>query len=153
MFFRPNDPLTCIQPTFDFLDSPVKDTPRGPKRKKSRSTMSEKSKSQVSEESDYVNADADPSQTENSGDESLGEVRQDIAELGVPTVDGSERLARPLPPAAVCAMCGNVHHGTCGMAERSENLVHYRQILFTEQTGESFEERVCPPSTLLLCSV
>ena len=50
-------------------------------------------------------------------------------------------------------MCGNLHLGTCGMAERSENLVHYRQILFTEQTGESFEERVCPLSTPWLCTL
>jgi chromodomain-helicase-DNA-binding protein 4 len=154
VFPAPNDPLTPIQPKFDFLDSPIKDKPQGNKRKK---TVPEKSKSPVSEESDYVNADADPSQSENSGDESLREIRQDIAGLGVPPVEGSKRPARPPPPAeppaTVCAMCGNLHHGTCGMAERSENLVHYRQILFTEQTGESFEERVCRLSTLLLCNV
>jgi hypothetical protein len=47
---------------------------------------------------------------------------------------------------AVCAMCGNIHQdqGTCGMTQHSENLVHYRQILFTDQTGEPFEERVRP---------
>lgn len=34
------------------------------------------------------------------------------------------------------------------MTERSENLAHYRQLLFTEQSGESFEERVCPQYTV-----
>jgi len=43
--------------------------------------------------------------------------------------------------ATPCAMCGNIHQGTCGMTEHSENLVQYRQILLTNQTGESFEER------------
>jgi hypothetical protein len=46
--------------------------------------------------------------------------------------------------AAVCAMCGNIHQGTCGMTERSENLVHYRQILLTNQTDDPFDERVRP---------
>ena len=56
---------------------------------------------------------------------------------------------------AVCAMCGNIHQdqGTCGMTERPENLVHYRQILFTDQTGEPFEERVRPPNTYHLCGM
>jgi hypothetical protein len=127
----------------------------------------------VSEESDiYVNADL--SQSENSSDEPLGnEVMQDMAELGVPAMGGSvmppslsnkhhsgvDRVGQSTsmyaphdspdlpghpPDAAVCAMCGNIHQGTCDMTERSENLVHYRRILFTEQTGESFGERVRP---------
>jgi hypothetical protein len=169
----PNNSLTSIQQKLDFLDSPPKGKPQGKKRKKSKSA--------VSDESDvYVNANL--SQSENSTDESLGsEVRRDIAELGVPAVKGSaakgheppmrrpQSTAHPVSqstptfashskPAhsqevAVCAMCGNVHQGTCGMAERSENLVHYRQLLFTEQSGESFEERVCPLSTPWLFSL
>lgn len=139
----------------------------------------------MSEESDaYVNINL--SQSENSSDEPLGDdVRQDVAELGVPVMEGpemppslsNERVQRPsmLNPVipstptysrrnkrdvsdrssetAVCAMCGNIHQdqGTCGMVQRSENLVHYRQILFTDQTGEPFEERVCPPKTYHLC--
>jgi hypothetical protein len=124
----------------------------------------------VSDESDvYVNANL--SQSENSSDESLGhEVRKDIAELGVPAVKdyeppirSSQSTAGPVnrstatftwdskpthsQKVAVCAMCGDVHQGTCGMTERSENLLHYRQLLFTEQSGESFEDRVCPLST------
>jgi hypothetical protein len=164
-FLPPNNSPTSIQQKFDFFDSPIKDKPRGRKRKKSGPTESEES-----DESDvYVSANL--SQSENSSDEPLGdEVRQDIAELGVPTAEGSKAPTR-LPPStpnpvkqsnptsafqnrpAICAMCGNLHHGTCGMAGRSENLVHYRQILFTEETGESFEERVCPLSTLWLCSL
>lgn len=161
-----------VQQKFDFIDSPIKDKPRGRQRKKSGSTESEaeESKAEKSEESD-VYVSANPSQSENSSDEALGdEVRQDIAELGVTVVEGSKAPTR-LPPStadpvsqsnptytyqnrpAVCAMCGDLHHGTCGMAERSENLVHYRQILFTEQTGESFEERVCSLSTLWWCSL
>ncbi|KAI0271427.1 hypothetical protein BC834DRAFT_441990 [Gloeopeniophorella convolvens] len=42
---------------------------------------------------------------------------------------------------ALCAMCGDVHVGTCGMTDSSENLVHYRRLLFTDQTGEPFEDR------------
>jgi hypothetical protein len=158
----PNNSLTSVQQKFDFLDSPTKGEPRGKKRKKSKSA--------VSDESDvYVNPNI--SQSENWSDESSGyDVRQDIAELGVPTVKGYEPstrrpqstadpVSRPTPTfashsksahsrqVAVCAMCGNVHQGTCGMTERSENLAHYRQLLFTEQSGESFEERVCPLST------
>jgi chromodomain-helicase-DNA-binding protein 4 len=169
----PNNSLTSIQQKLNFLDSPPKGKPQGKKRKKSKSA--------VSDESDvYVNANL--SQSENSSVESLGnEVRRDIAELGVPAVKGSAakghkppmrlpqstsdpvshstpRFASHSKPAhsrevAVCAMCGNVHQGTCGMVERSENLVHYRQILFTEQSGESFEERVCPLSTPWLFSL
>jgi chromodomain-helicase-DNA-binding protein 4 len=169
----PNNSLTSIQQKLDFLDTPTKGKPQGKKRKKSESA--------VSDESDvYVNANL--SQSENSSDESLGhEVRQDIAELGVPAVKGSvvkgyeppKRLSQSTvdpvsrstptfashskpahsPKVAVCAMCGNVHQGTCGLTERSENLAQYRQLLFTEQSGESFEERVCPLSTPWLCSL
>jgi hypothetical protein len=101
---------------------------------------------------------------------------QDIAELGVPAVKGyepptglSQPIADPVTPStakftwdsnpahsrkvAVCAMCGDVHQGTCGMTDRSENLAHYRQLLFTEQSGDSFEDRVCPLSTPWLCSL
>jgi len=167
VFPAPNNSLTSMRQKLDFLDSPIKDNPRGRKRKKSGST--------VSEESDiFVNIN--PSQSENSSDESLGdEFRQDIAELGFPAVEGSKPPTR-LPPStadpvsrstptyawhnrpahsletAVCAMCGNLHQGTCGMTERSDNLVHYRRLLLTEQTGESFEERVCPQSTQMRCS-
>ena len=136
----------------------------------------------MSEESDaYVNMNL--SQSENSSEEPLGDdVRQDVADLGVPVIEGPEmlprlsnkHLQRPSMPnpviqsapthsrhnkrdvsdhpleTAVCAMCGNIHQGTCGMTERSENLVHYRQILFTDQTGEPFEERVRPPNTYYL---
>lgn len=167
-FSAPNNSLTSIQQKLDFLDSPTtKGKPQGKKRKKSESA--------VSDESDvYVNANL--SLSENSSDESLGyEVKQDVAELGVPTVKSSEvkgneppmrppqstadpasrsnpildSHSKPAPSrkVAVCAMCGNVHQGTCGMIEHSENLVHYRQLLFTEQSGESFEERVCPLSS------
>lgn len=145
VFPAPNSSLSSIQQKLGFLDSPIKDKPRGRKRKKSRSTVS------ASEASDYVNADL--SHSEISGDESQGEVEQDIAELGVRAVEGSELPARSPPLIAVCAMCGNLHQGTCDMVERSENLVHYRQVLFTEQTGESSEERVCSLSTSLLCSM
>ncbi len=157
----PNNSLTSIQQKLDFLDSPTRSKHQGKKRKKSKSA--------VSDESDvYVNANI--SQSENWSDESSGyDVGQDIAELGVPAVKGYEPpMRRPQSTAdpvsqstpafashsksahsrqvAVCAMCGNVHQGTCGMTERSENLAHYRQLLFTEQSGESFEERVCPLS-------
>jgi chromodomain-helicase-DNA-binding protein 4 len=145
VFPAPNSSLSSIQQKLGFLDSPIKDKPRGRKRKKSRSTVS------ASEASDYVNADL--SHSEISGDESQGDVEQDIAELGVRAVEGSELPARSPPLIAVCAMCGNLHQGTCDMVERSENLVHYRQVLFTEQTGESSEERVCSLSTSLLCSM
>lgn len=135
----------------------------------------------MSEESDaYVNAG--PSLSENSSDEALGnEVMQDIAELGIPMMEesslsiehyqphsSSDRVsqstskyapqdrpdpsARP-PETAVCAMCGNIHQGTCDMTERSENLLHYRRILFTEQTGEPFEERVRPLNIYYLCDM
>jgi len=57
-----------------------------------------------------------------------------------PTPAGHGAAARR-QETAVCAMCGNAHQGTCGMTERSENLVHYRQLLFTNETGEPFEER------------
>lgn len=66
----------------------------------------------------------------------------------IPTVAPHSKPARPRK-VAVCAMCGNVHQGTCGKTERSENLAHYRQLLFTEQSGEPFEERVCPLSMWL----
>jgi hypothetical protein len=187
----PNSSLTSTQQRLDFLDSPIKDETRGRKRKKSGSPLSEESDTFVS---------ANLGQSESSSDESLGhDIRQDIAELGVPAVGGPEPptrlppstadpvsrptptyashsrpanslggselptrltlstadpVSRPTPtyashsrPAkslesAVCAMCGNLHQGTCGMTERPENLAHYRRLLFTEQTGESFEERV-----------
>lgn len=66
--------------------------------------------------------------------------------------DRPDLSARP-PETAVCAMCGNIHQGTCDMTERSENLVHYRRILFTEQTGEPFEERVRPLNICYLCDM
>jgi hypothetical protein len=146
------------------LDTPVKEKHRGSKRKKSRSTPSEESDA-------YVNAN--PSQSEYSSDEPLGEeLSQDIVALvggsKVPTGPPTEYLP-PLPMSnpvrwssptsdgpnnrgpsahpqgtALCAMCGNIHQGTCGMTDHSENLVHYRQILLTNQTGESSEERVRP---------
>jgi hypothetical protein len=173
VLFAPNNSLTSIQQKLNFLDSPPKGKPQGKKRKKSKSAVSDSSDV-------YVNANL--SQSENSSVESLGnEVRRDIAELGVSAVKGSAAKGHEPPmrlpqstadpvshstptfashskPAhsrevAVCAMCGNVHQGTCGMAERSENLVHYRQLLFTEQSGESFEERVCPLSTPWLFSL
>jgi chromodomain-helicase-DNA-binding protein 4 len=160
VLFAPNNSLMSVQQKLGFLDSPTKGKPRGKKR--------DRSKSAVSEESDvYVNANL--SQSEISSDEPLGyDVKQDIAELGVravkePPMKLSQSTANPVSwstptfasdskpthswKVAVCAMCGNVHHGTCGMTDRSENLVHYRQLLFTEQSGESFEERVCPLST------
>ncbi len=172
VFLAPNNSPTSVQQKLDYLDSPPKNKPRGKKQRKSRSA--------VSDESDgYINANH--SQSENSSDESLGhEVRQDIAELGVPAVKGSAMKGSEPPvrlytvdPAsrrsipifdshskpthsrnvAVCAMCGNAHQGTCGMTERSENLAHYRPLLFTEQTGESFEERVCPYNTPWLCGL
>jgi chromodomain-helicase-DNA-binding protein 4 len=166
----PNNLFTSIQQKLDFLDTPTKSKPQGKKRSKS------KIKSVVSDETDvYVNANL--SQSENSSDESLGnEVRQDIAELGVPAVKGhkppmslSQPTADPVnrstgtftwdskrthsQKVAVCAMCGNLHQGSCGMTERSENLGHYRQLLLTEQSGDSFEDRVCPLSTSWLCSL
>lgn len=159
----PNNSLTSTQQRLDFLDSPIKEKPQGRKRKESGST--------VTEESDtYVNANL--GQSESSSDESLGhDIRQDVAELGVPAAkipepptmlppSTADPVSRPTPTyawhsrpansleATVCAMCGNLHQGTCGMTERSENLVHYRRLLFTEQTDEPFEERVCPLSTL-----
>lgn len=66
--------------------------------------------------------------------------------------DRPDPSARP-PETAVCAMCGNIHQGTCDMTERSENLVHYRRVLFTEQTGEPFEERVRPLNIYYLCDM
>jgi chromodomain-helicase-DNA-binding protein 4 len=167
------DALTSFQQKFDFLDTPVKDKARGKKRKLSKST--------VSEESDaYVNAD--PSQSEISSEERLGaEVEEDTFELGVPMIEGSvpprlstkhhssfDRVGQPTstyaphdrrdPPdhpqeTAICSMCGNAHQGTCDMTERSENLVHYRRILFTEHTGESLEERVRPLDMYYLCEI
>ena len=164
--------LTSIQQKLDFLDSPVRDKPRGKKRKKSRTTTSDESDA-------YVNDNLNPS--ENSGDEQLGDdVAQDLAELGAPMRENlgmltikplkkqiqppstSDHISRSTPtdvrprPAhsqeiAICAMCGNAHQGACGMTERSENLVRYRKILFTDQTDESFEERVRNPR--LNCAV
>jgi len=165
----PNNSLTFIRQKFDFLDTPTKDKPRGKKQKMSKST--------ISDESDvYINANLSRSESEKSSEEASDhEVRKDIAELGVPVGKGSvmggherpmklsqstaDPVGRSNPTfaphskptqsrkVAVCAMCGNVHRGTCGMTERSENLVHYRQLLFTERSGESFEERVCPLNT------
>ena len=67
--------------------------------------------------------------------------------------DRPDLSAHP-PEPAVCAMCGNIHQGTCGMTERSENLVHYRRILFTEQTDEPFEERVRPLNIIyVICNL
>jgi len=58
-----------------------------------------------------------------------------------PAFPDSHGAAAPRQVAAVCAMCGNAHQGTCGMTENSENLVHYRHVLFTNETDEPFEER------------
>jgi len=175
VLLAPNNSLTSIQQKLDFLDSPTKKESQGKKRNKYESA--------VSDESDvYVSANL--SQSENSSDESLGyDAMQEFAELGVPAVKGlmvkghkpptrpSQSTAHPVNQStptsashsklahsrtvAICAMCGNVHQGTCGMTERSENLVHYRELLFTEQSGDSFEERVCPLSTpwLVACEI
>lgn len=157
----------------DFLDSPGKSKPRGKKRKKSRSTASE------SESDAYVNPNLSQSEN-SSDEQPQEDFRQDVAELRNPVVGNSKKstglsgnaflpptaiasASQPTPTpalphgaaarrqvAAICAMCGNAHQGTCGMTERSENLVHYRQVLFTNETGEPFEERVRPIDRILL---
>ena len=151
----------------DFPESPDKTISRGKKRKKSRSTVSE------SESDGYVNAILSPSEN-SSDEPLQEDLRQDISGLRDPVVGNSKSSTglsgngfvpplastsgtQPTPTPAdghgkvtprqetdVCAMCGNAHQGTCGMTERSENLVHYRQVLFTNETGEPFEERVRP---------
>jgi hypothetical protein len=151
----------------DFLDSPDKGKSRGKKQKKTRSTVSE------SESDGYVNANLSLSEN-SSDEPFQEDLRQDISGLRNPVVGNSKKSTGLsgngfVPPAAstsasqstpawpdgrgaaprrqetaVCAMCGNAHQGTCGMTERSENLVHYRQLLFTNETGEPFEERVRP---------
>jgi chromodomain-helicase-DNA-binding protein 4 len=135
----------CCQQKLDFLDSPVKETHRKRKRKKSKSTASEESDA-------YVNANQ--SQSENSDDELLDSgLNQDLAELGVSTVRDSKTPTwlNSRDPSAhpqetgLCAMCGNTHQGTCEMTDNSKNLVHYRQMLLANQTGEPFEERVRRP--------
>lgn len=157
----------------DFLDSPGKSKPRGKKQKKSRSTASE------SESDAYVNPNLSQSEN-SSDEQLQEDFKQDVAELRNPVVGNSKKstglsenaflpptasasTSRPTPtPAlphsaatrqqvvAICAMCGNAHQGTCGMTERSENLVHYRQVLFTNETGEPFEERVRPINRIVL---
>ncbi|KAI9513073.1 SNF2 family N-terminal domain-containing protein [Russula earlei] len=72
------------QQKLNFLGTPVKDNPRGKKRKKSRATTSEESDA-------YVNID--PSLSESSGNEAPGdEVTQIMSELGVPVMQGSGML-------------------------------------------------------------
>src|ERR1700677_3796052 len=153
----------------DFIDSPGKSKPKGKKRKKSRSTASEsESDAYVNPNlSQSENSSDEPLQEDFKQD--VAELRNPVAgsskkSTGLsgngflpPTASASVSQPTPTPAlphghgaaarrqvAAVCAMCGNTHQGTCGMTERSENLVHYRQVLFTNETGEPFEERVRP---------
>jgi hypothetical protein len=153
----------------DFLDSPGKSKSKGKKRKKSRSTVSEsESDAYVNPNlSQSENSSDEPFQEDFKQD--VAELRNPVVGNSKKStgLSGNEFLPPPasasvsqptstpaLPDgygttarrqvAAVCAMCGNAHQGTCGMTERSENLVHYRQVLFTNETGEPFEERVRP---------
>ncbi|KAI0249494.1 SNF2 family N-terminal domain-containing protein [Lactifluus subvellereus] len=149
----------------DFLDSPIKDKHRGKKRKKSRSTASEESDAYVNANlSQSENSSDGPFGGELMQDiAGLGVSAPGGSEmppgpskqrsLPLPMSDPVSRSgptsARPNSRgpsahpqgASLCAMCGNIHQGTCGMTEDSENLVRYRQILLTNQTGESFEDR------------
>ena len=153
----------------DFLDSPDKGKSRGKKRKKSRSTVSEsESDGYVNANlSLSENSSDDPFQEDLRQDISglrnpvTGNPKKSTGLSGngfvPPDASTSASQSTPTPTwpdghgaalrsqeTAVCAMCGNTHQGTCGMTERSENLVHYRQVLFTNETGEPFEERVRP---------
>ena len=151
------------------MDVPVKDKAQGKKREKSRSTASEESEAYVNADlSQSENSSDGP-----LGDEVMHDIAElgvpvMMESSGVPPGLGTkhfqphsstDRIRQSTPTyaphdrpdlsghpreTAVCAMCGNMHEGTCDMVERSENLVHYRRILFSEQTGESPEERVRP---------
>jgi hypothetical protein len=151
------------------LDSPTIDKHRGKKRKKSRSTASEESDADVyvnANPSQSENSSDEPFgeglkqdiaelgvSVPRGSEMPAGPSKQQF--LSLPMSDPASRssLTSAQPnsrnpsahpqEAAPCAMCGNIHEGTCGMTEHSENLVQYRQILLTNQTGESFEERVC----------
>jgi len=152
----------------DFFDSPVKDKPtKGKKRKKSRSTESESdayinanlSQSGNSSDEPFLedirqdiaglrNPEVGNSKTSKglSGNEFLpppasASVSQSTSTRAWPD---DHRVAANRQEVAICALCGNAHQGPCGMTARSENLVHYRQILFTNETGEPFQERVRP---------
>jgi hypothetical protein len=155
-----------MQQKLDFLDTPMKVKPRGKKRK-SRSTGSE-SDAYVNENlSQSENSNSEPLSDEVRQD--ISELRvPKVKHVEISTNLPTERFPLPstsgpvsqpsptyaqqsrLDPSAheqevaVCAMCGNIHQGTCGMTERSENLVHYRQILLTNQTDEPFDDRVRP---------
>jgi hypothetical protein len=153
----------------DFLDSPGKSKPKGKKRKKSRSTASEsESDAYVNpnlSQSENSSDEHEPFQeylkqdVAELGNPVVGNSKKPTGLSGnksrPPPASASVSQPTPTPAlpdghgaavrrqvAAVCAMCGNAHQGTCGMTERSENLVHYRQVLFTNETGEPFEERV-----------
>jgi chromodomain-helicase-DNA-binding protein 4 len=156
------------QQMVDFVDSPGKNKPRGKKRKKSRSTASE-SESDVyvnAHLSQSENSSDEPLQEDLRQDVAglrnpvVGNPKKSTGLAGngslpppasasssqsipIPAVPESQGAAARRQAAAVCAMCGNAHQGTCGMTEDSENLAHYRRILFNE-TGEPFEERVRP---------
>lgn len=157
----------------DFLDSPPKSKSRGKKRKKSRSTVSEsESDAYVNANlSQSEHSSNEPLQEDLRQDISglhdpvMGNPKKSTGLSGngfpppppLPSTSASVSRSTPAPAridghgavarrqeTAVCAMCGNAHQGTCGMTERSENLVHYRQVLFTNETDEPFEERVRP---------
>lgn len=149
----------------DFLDSPAKNKSRGKKRKKSRSTASESdvyvnpNLSQSDNSSDEAfqedikediaglrnPAVGNPKKSAGlSGNGSLPPPASASVSRSTPTParPGGHGAATRRQETAICAMCGNAHQGTCGMTEHSENLVHYRQLLFSNESGESFEERV-----------
>ena len=152
----------------DFLDSPGKSKPRGKKRKKSRSTASEpESDGYVNANlSQSENSSDEPFQEDLKQDVAglrdpmVGNPKKSTGlssngfqpppasasvsqSIPIPALPDGQGAAARRQVAAVCAMCGNAHQGTCGMTEHSENLVHYRRMLFNE-TGEPFEERVRP---------
>ncbi|KAI9461026.1 hypothetical protein BJY52DRAFT_1168379 [Lactarius psammicola] len=152
------------QQTFDFLDSPPKSKFRGKKRKKSQSTASESDVYINANLSQSENSSDEPFQVDLEQDiaglrnpvvgtpkKSVGSSRNGFlpppASASVtrstptPTWPGSHGAAARREGTDVCAMCGNTHQGTCGMTEHSENLVHYRRLLFTNETDEPFEER------------
>ncbi|KAH9049552.1 SNF2 family N-terminal domain-containing protein [Lactarius hengduanensis] len=151
------------QQMFDFLDSPDKRKPRGTKRKKSRSTASESDGYVNANLSQSENSSDEPFQEDITQDIAelhnppvVGAPKKSTGSSGngrPPPVSASVSQSIPNPARpdghgaaarrqeiAICSMCGNAHQGTCGMTEHSENLVHYRRILFNE-TGEPFEER------------
>jgi len=152
---------------FDFLDSPTKSKSRGKKRKKSQSTASESDVYVNPNLSQSENSSDEPFQEDLRQD--IAGLRNPVVgtpkkSTGLPgngflpppaSASVSQSTSTPAWPGGhgaaarreetdVCAMCGNAHRGTCGMTEHSENLVHYRQVLFTNETGEPFEERVRP---------